>query len=83
MLIAVKADLVILAIFTLQITMSEENIANSFATADDRFLPPMDTDGGNIEIFPVFAVSWLSIQPVRIAVPRTHIAGRKILQISV
>ena len=67
----IVADLVILAKDTLQIAVGEKDIANPMFTADNRFLAPVDADGGYAELRTAPAITGLTVEPVDVTVSRT------------
>jgi hypothetical protein len=71
---AVIADLVILAIDTLQVTMGKKNIANTLLTADGGFLPFVDAYGCDIKIGATATVARPAVYAVSVAITRTQCA---------
>jgi len=74
----IVADLMVLAIDTLQVAVGKKHIADSICTTDGRFLSLMNADRGNAERGIAFAKAGPAAMPVCIAVSR---AKRTIFQI--
>jgi hypothetical protein len=67
----VVADLVILAIDTLQIAVCEKDVANPMLAADNRFLAPVDTNRGNTELRTAPAITGCTGEPADVTISRT------------
>lgn len=67
---AVIADLMILAVDTLQVAVGEKNIADPFRSADDRFFTPVNADTGDVESGITPAKTIFILQAVNMAITR-------------
>jgi len=70
----VAADLVVLAIDTGKVTAAEENVANTFFSADNRLFTVMDTNRTDLKTGMAAANTSLSMQPVGFTIARTNSA---------
>jgi hypothetical protein len=76
----ITADLVILAVYALQVAIGKENIANSFITGYYRFFTLVDKNGRNTERRIGLAITQPGRKTVGITVSRTNPAVPQFLQ---